>query len=178
MALEKFTAADFEAAGYTGLYPLLEQVSRDESAHVGFLTAALKAAGATPVEACNYSFPLTDVKSFLSLSQSASAPSFALAPHRVAQLTFPSPPSPVVEGVGVSAYLGAAGAIHEDDYVTAAGSILTVEARHNAFVRFLNHYTPFPQPNDTPLSATNVVTIVTRASSFSLLHSCAMAAQS
>lgn len=136
MALEKFTAADFEAAGYTGLYPLLEQVSRDESAHVGFLTAALKAAGATPVQACNYSFPLTDVKSFLSLSR-------------------------IVEGVGVSAYLGAAGAIHEDDYVTAAGSILTVEARHNAFVRFLNHYTPFPQPNDTPLSATNVVTIVT-----------------
>ncbi|GAA5946194.1 hypothetical protein JCM3775_000920 [Rhodotorula graminis] len=136
MALEKFTAADFEAAGYTGLYPLLEQVSRDETSHVGFLKAALEAAGATPVQACNYSFPLTTVKDFLSLSQ-------------------------VVEGVGVSAYLGAAGAIHEPDYVTAAGSILTVEARHNAFVRFLNNYTPFPQPYDTPLSATNVVTIVT-----------------
>ena len=72
MALEKFTAADFEAAGYSGLYPLLEQVSRDETSHVGFLKAALEAAGETPVQACNYSFPLTTVKDFLSLSQGAS----------------------------------------------------------------------------------------------------------
>lgn len=44
--------------------------------------------------------------------------------------------------------------------MTAAGSILTVEARHNAFFRLLNRYTPFPQPFDTPLSARDVVTIV------------------
>ncbi|GAA5856770.1 hypothetical protein JCM9279_006110 [Rhodotorula babjevae] len=135
-ALAKFSAADFEAAGYTGLYPLLEQVAADEASHVGFLTAALKAAGVTPVQACNYTFPYTDVTSFLGLTQ-------------------------VIEGVGVSAYLGAAGDISEADYVTAAGSILTVEARHNAFVRFLNNYTPFPAAYDTPQSATNVVTIVT-----------------
>ncbi|GAA6056948.1 hypothetical protein JCM3770_007159 [Rhodotorula araucariae] len=134
-ALETFNATDFANAGYDGLYPLIEQISRDETAHVQFLTAALEAAHATPVQACNYSLPLTDVKQFLAMSQ-------------------------LVEGLGVSAYLGAAGAIENPEYVTAAGSILTVEARHNAFVRFLNNYTPFPQPNDTPLSAQNVVSFV------------------
>ncbi|GAA6063867.1 hypothetical protein JCM10212_003603 [Sporobolomyces blumeae] len=135
-ALSKFSQADFEAAGYSGVYPVLEQVAADEAAHVAFLTAGLKAAGATPVSACNYTFPYTDVASFLALSQ-------------------------VIEGVGVSAYLGAAGDISSSEYLTDAASILTVEARHNSFIRLLNQYTPNPQPMDTPLSASNVVGIVT-----------------
>ncbi|GAA5982228.1 hypothetical protein JCM5350_007704 [Sporobolomyces pararoseus] len=135
-ALQKFDQAAFDAAGYSGVYPLLQQVAADEAAHVAFLTAGLKAAGvANPPQRCEYSFPYEDVVGFLGLSQ-------------------------VVENVGVSAYLGAAGDISDPGYVTAAGSILTVEARHNAFVRFLNSYTPFPEPFDTPQSASNVVTIV------------------
>ncbi|GAA6064198.1 hypothetical protein JCM10212_004201 [Sporobolomyces blumeae] len=135
-ALKKFSQSDFESAGFKGVYPVLEQVAADENAHVEFLTAGLTAAGATPVSACNYTFPYTDVASFLALSQ-------------------------VIEGVGVSAYLGAAGDISNANYTTAAASILTVEARHNSFVRLLNQYTPSPQAFDTPLSASNVVGIVT-----------------
>ncbi|GAA5879537.1 hypothetical protein JCM16303_003241 [Sporobolomyces ruberrimus] len=136
-ALAKFDQAAFDAAGYSGLYPVLQQVAADEAAHVAFLTAGLKAAGvANPPQRCEYGFPYTDVQSFLGLSQ-------------------------VIENVGVSAYLGAAGDISSPDYVTAAGSILTVEARHNAFIRFLNGYLPFAQPFDTPQSAANVVSIVT-----------------
>ncbi|GAA6007261.1 hypothetical protein JCM10207_001562 [Rhodosporidiobolus poonsookiae] len=134
-ALSMFNASSFADAGFDGLYPVLQQVGRDEAAHVEFLTTALSAAGATPVQACNYTFPMTDVKSFLALSQ-------------------------VVEGVGVSAYLGAAGSINTTAYLTAAASILTVEARHAAALQFIHGYQPAPQPNDTPLSASNVVTIV------------------
>ncbi|KAL8287020.1 hypothetical protein RQP46_004026 [Phenoliferia psychrophenolica] len=135
-ALTKYSAADFDKAGYTGAYPLLQSISNDEAAHVAFLTTALTAAGATPVSACNYTFPYTDIPSFLGLSQ-------------------------VLEGVGTSAYLGAAGSINTTAYLTAAASILTVEARHNAFIRYLNGYSPFPGPEDTPESAAAVVTMAT-----------------
>ncbi|GAA5843066.1 hypothetical protein JCM3766R1_001677 [Sporobolomyces carnicolor] len=131
-ALQKFDNATFTSAGYPGVYSVLQQVAADEHAHVEFLTAGLKAAGVeNPPQACTYNFPYTDVHSFLALSQ-------------------------VVEGLGVSAYLGAAGDIENANYVTAAGSILTVEARHNAFVRLLNNY-DIATPFDTPLSASAVV---------------------
>ncbi|KAI5477266.1 Ferritin/ribonucleotide reductase-like protein [Pseudohyphozyma bogoriensis] len=135
-ALAKFNESSFASAGFSGGYALLQGISSDEAEHVSFLTSALTAAGATPVQACNYSFPYTDVPSFLALSQ-------------------------ILEGVGTSAYLGAATSISTPAYLTAAGSILTVEARHSAFIRYLNGYSPFPSPNDTPQSASSVVTMAT-----------------
>ena len=87
-ALENYTLADFQAAGFDQtFYNNIKEISSDEQTHVSFLTSALQAAGAPAVAECTYSFPATDVPSFLALSQ-------------------------VLEGVGVSAYLGAAGGMY------------------------------------------------------------------
>lgn len=134
-ALSKYSSADFVKAGFPNTtYADLVQVRDHEAQHVTLLTGGLTAAGATPVSACNYSFPYTDPKSFLALSQ-------------------------VIEGVGVSAYLGAAAYIANADYLTIAASILTVEARHNSLVRYLNGADPFPTPEDTPQTPREVVSI-------------------
>ncbi|OBT71249.1 hypothetical protein VF21_09482 [Pseudogymnoascus sp. 05NY08] len=133
--LAKFNAAQFAAAGFDAtFFANMQKVSSDETEHVKFLTTALTAAGAKPVEACTYNFPLTDVKTFIATAS-------------------------VLEGVGVSAYLGAAADIMSKSYLTAAGSILTVEARHSAYIRAGLKEAPFAMPFDTPLTLDEVYTL-------------------
>ena len=143
---------DFKKAGYGEvLYENLKEVSYDEKTHVSFLTQALAgtliypnrhcdlslqhpAANATPVQECTYAFGVTDVHSFLATAS-------------------------ILEGVGVSAYLGAAASIMEKLYLTAAASILTVEARHSSYIRKVTKQSPFPQAIDAPLSLDQVYTL-------------------
>ncbi|KAF5669447.1 ferritin ribonucleotide reductase [Fusarium heterosporum] len=133
--LSKFSEKDFADAGYDStFYSNLKTVSGDETTHVEFLTKALKAAGVTPVQECTYSFGVTDVKSFLATAS-------------------------ILEGVGVSAYLGAAADIMSKTYLTAAGSILTVEARHSSYIRAGLKQVPFPQPFDAPLTYNEVYSL-------------------
>lgn len=48
-------------------------------------------------------------------------------------------------------YTGAAASIMDKDYLTAAASILSVEARHASYIRSELGESPFPNPFDTPL---------------------------
>ncbi|KAJ6447030.1 2-methylisocitrate lyase, mitochondrial [Purpureocillium lavendulum] len=136
--LANFTEDDFRAAGFDAtFYGNVKKVSADETAHVGFLTEALKAAGVAPVAECTYSFGVTDVKTFLATAS-------------------------ILEGVGVSAYLGAAADIMSKTYLTAAGSILTVEARHSSYIRAGLKQAPFAQPFDAPLSINEVYSLASQ----------------
>ncbi|KDQ20388.1 hypothetical protein BOTBODRAFT_100240, partial [Botryobasidium botryosum FD-172 SS1] len=129
-ALAQFDDAAFSNAGLDR--NLFCQISAHEAAHVQFLTTAL---GDQATQPCQYSFPYTDPTSFSALSA-------------------------VLEGVGVSAYLGAAQFIQNKDYLTAAGAILTTESRHSAWVSSSeNHMEPWSGPLDTPLSFDDVYSL-------------------
>ncbi|KAL8734086.1 MAG: hypothetical protein Q9181_003331 [Wetmoreana brouardii] len=134
-ALANYSQADFVAAGFEDpFYTNLKQIYVDEQTHVSFISGALEAAGITPTVELQYTFPATDVLSFVTLSS-------------------------VLEGVGVSAYLGAAASIVNKEYLTAAGTILTVEARHTSYIRASLGESPFPTPFDTPLDFNEVYSL-------------------
>lgn len=132
-ALAKFDAAAFQAAGFPDwVRGRFSQIAQHEASHVALLSGAL---GSAATVRCNYSFPYTDPASFAALSK-------------------------VIENVGVSAYLGAAASITNKQYLTVAGSILTTEARHQAWVSSAVEKTEFASgPYDTPLGFSPVYSI-------------------
>lgn len=117
----------FVAAGFPAMiYDELKYIAHDEEGHVVYLEAGLTAAGATPVAACEYSFPMSTPKEFISLAS-------------------------VIEGVGVSAYLGAAPLITDKAYLTAAGAILVTEALHQSATRGAVGEIPMANVFGTPM---------------------------
>lgn len=103
-----------------------------ETAHVDTLTQVITDLGGEPVMAAQYDFGVTDAQGFL---QVASA----------------------LENVGVAAYDGAAAAIENPDLLTAAGSIVAVEARHAAYFNILIGESPFPAAFETPMTPEEVL---------------------
>ena len=134
-ALKKFSEHDFKKAGFGSFYYRnLKFISFDEKVHVKYLEDGLRSAKSTPVKACEYKFPYTDVKSFIGLSS-------------------------VLEGVGTSAYTGAAAAITDKDYLTSAAAILVTEAKHTSLQRYVLGKIAPDNPYGTPLSPNEVFTL-------------------
>ncbi len=111
-----------------------EEIRKDENAHVAFLKGALgSSARPKPSFKGLYS---KDQKSFKELAK-----------------TF--------ENVGVGAYLMAAPAISSKEYLAAAGSILTIEARHAGYLDALVGVALSPNGAfDVPLSQATIVSDV------------------
>lgn len=101
--LQNFSQQMFANAGFgASFYNNLKEIASDEATHVSFLTGALTGAGYNATAACTYNFPYSNPKEFVALAS-------------------------ILEGVGVSAYLGAASYIANKGYLTAAGK------HHQAF---------------------------------------------
>ncbi|OAG36380.1 hypothetical protein AYO21_09459 [Fonsecaea monophora] len=137
-AFSSFKLQDFVNAGFDEAFFLnLEFIASDESAHVEFLIAAIESAGVRPVQPCQYSFPVTDVASFVTVSA-------------------------ILESVGTSAYLGAAPFIGSRDILSVAASIMATEALHTSSQRSSLGAIAAPNPFTTPLDPNSVFTIASQ----------------
>lgn len=130
------TAANLPLSAQAAAF--LKVVTRDENAHVAFLKKAL---GQKAVKSPVFEFG----------EANKNAEKFMATSY-------------VLENTGVHAYLGQAPNIKSDAYLAAAGSILTIEARHAAVIGLLNEaagndIAPFG-PFDVPYTAGKVLTAV------------------
>jgi hypothetical protein len=131
------TAANMNLNSQTSAF--LKVVTKDENAHVKFLKTALG-------------------------SKAAKTPKFDFKGANTSPETFMKT-AQVLENTGVHAYSGQALNIKSAEYVKAAISILTIEARHASVIGLLNEPAGndiAPNgPFDTPLTATAVLKAVT-----------------
>ena len=109
-------------------------VGASEQSHVELLQSAIAQAGVKPVEPCTYNFGFTDAQSMVATAA-------------------------VLENIGVSAYLGGAPLISSTSILSTAASILTVEARHQTFVRVATAAAAAPGAFDTALSPKQVFSL-------------------
>jgi hypothetical protein len=107
-----------------------------EGAHVETLASVIADLGGTPAEEATYDFgdAFTDPMAFM---MTAAA----------------------LENTGVSAYDGAGQFITDPELLTAAGSIVAVEARHASYLNLLTGQIPFPAAFEAPLTMDEVLEI-------------------
>lgn len=134
-SLSKLSTQDFQQAGYnSSVRDQIYSIGRDEAAHVELLSTAL---GNMSIPKCTYNFSMvTDVESFLTTAR-------------------------LLEGVGVSAYLGAAQNITNGTYLEVAASILVTEGQHESYViaQTDNGGNAIPNPFSTPLDFREVYSL-------------------
>ncbi|KAI0644421.1 ferritin-like domain-containing protein [Trametes meyenii] len=124
--LAQYDAKTFQDAGFPDwVRGRFAQIGEHEAEHVKFLSSAL---GAQATKPCEYSFPHNNPQQFAALSLA-------------------------LENVGDSAYTGAAQLVSDKGTLTAAASILSVEARHSAWISSAGlKYQPWNGAFDAPLT--------------------------
>ena len=119
------------------LSDVVTKVAAQEVVHVATIEELLTANGAKTVAPCKYTFPVSNINDFL-----------------------------LQANVITSASIGAVNALSvliaqtDPELVTSTSSIITIEARHDAFFRMAVAQVPNPAPFDTPLSPTYAFNLV------------------
>lgn len=136
--MANFTCKHFTDAGFDkSVYAYFQQIQSHENTHVATLTSVIQSLNGTAVPVCQYDFKVTDVKHFVATAKA-------------------------LETTGVSAYIGASSQIIDKDLLTAAATILSVEARHAAYLRQISQQSPFPNPFDISLDQSEIVSIASQ----------------
>lgn len=124
------------ALGLSGeVLTVAREIGANEQEHVEALSSTISDLGGTPAKKPTFAFPIKDQKSFLALAQT-------------------------LEDTGVSAYNGAAPGIQSMEVLSAAGSIVQIEARHAARIRLINKKPPAPVAFDEALEKAAVLKAV------------------
>lgn len=134
-----YSSDDFVNADYPDdTFLELSNVAKHEKVHVDTLIKVINASYPNMyVEPCVYDFGVVDITGFVAVARA-------------------------LERTGVSAYLGRVAEISNKDYLTAAGTIVTVEARHASFLNRISGYSGAPDAFDTPLSPVVIVSIASQ----------------
>jgi len=136
-AMALFDEAAFVSAGLpVWARGRFNQISQNEAFHVKYLTTAL---GANATAACTYDFggALADPVAFATMSE-------------------------VFEGVGASAYTGAANLLQDPTFVTQAAAILSTEARQAGWVASaVNKQNAWSTSLETPLDFNQAFSLAT-----------------
>ncbi|KAI0470825.1 ferritin-like domain-containing protein [Xylariaceae sp. FL0804] len=127
---DQFTALGLDATQLADL----KAIGDSEGVHVTALQSAIAQAGFQPVQPCTYDFGFTTAAAMVATAS-------------------------VLENIGISAYLGAAPLVADGGILGTAASILTVEARHQAFIRGALGQAVSPSPFDTALGPVAVFSL-------------------
>ncbi|KAL9129978.1 MAG: hypothetical protein Q9217_001736 [Psora testacea] len=127
---ENFTDQQYNEEGFPpGFRENVGVIAQHEGIHAQTISDILTKAGYTPVPPCSYKFPYNSPTSFVDLAN-------------------------MITSVGIGAYLGGGSMLTDNpSLLTAASSILTVEARHDSYLRAGLGASPFPTAFDTSLTA-------------------------
>jgi hypothetical protein len=113
----------------------LAAIRDHEGAHVEALTAVITDLGGEPVAEASYDFGYgSDPQAFLVTAAA-------------------------LENTGVSAYDGAGQYLESPDLLTAAGGIVSVEARHAAYLNLITGESPFPEGFELAKSPDEILAI-------------------
>lgn len=112
----------------------LMMVAQHEADHVVTLTQVITDLGGTPVEEMTYDFGYSDAMTFLATAAA-------------------------LENTGVSAYDGAGQYLMNPDLVTAAGSIVAIEARHASYLNLITGADPAPAAFEQAKSPSEILEI-------------------